>query len=362
MLKTIFTMVALAVVSISSAHAIERPDMEFSIFQFPRDMMPRIDGDTSDWDIVPDSYAIGLDQLEDTMYGQPTNPADKDVTVKVGWVNGLNRLYFLVEEYDDYWDFSEPDLHNDIFELVLDGDISGGGLIPQFHPADSLLTRWEKYYKYHGVQAQNYHIFTPAEGKPWTMVWGSQPWIYHFPWANAAYNYNFKHGESGNLVLEFWITPFDYAPFRGPVGAVVSELVEGELIGLSWSILEYDGTHDTGRFKAFWNLSHKSTMYGNASELCAFRLKPLEERFHKPLQAEWSYTVIDQDRRLVAFTDESYGTVTSWSWDFGDGTTSTEQHPIHQYEKGGQMYVVVLWVEGPEGRSRMSKVWDVAVK
>jgi PKD repeat protein len=67
------------------------------------------------------------------------------------------------------------------------------------------------------------------------------------------------------------------------------------------------------------------------------------------------------DRRLVAFQDESIGKITSWRWDFGDGTTSTEQHPLHTYQKAGQ-YVVALYIEGPAGKSRMSKVWDVTVR
>jgi PKD repeat protein len=66
-------------------------------------------------------------------------------------------------------------------------------------------------------------------------------------------------------------------------------------------------------------------------------------------------------RRLVAFKDLSRGSITSWSWDFGDGQSSTEQNPIHAYKEAGK-YVVVLWVDGPAGKSRMAKVWDVAVK
>lgn len=30
----------------------------------------------------------------------------------------------------------------------------------------------------------------------------------------------------------------------------------------------------------------------------------------------------------IRFTDESEGDPTSWEWEFGDGTTSTEQHPV----------------------------------
>ena len=67
------------------------------------------------------------------------------------------------------------------------------------------------------------------------------------------------------------------------------------------------------------------------------------------------------NRRLVAFQDQSYGDITSWKWNFGDGTTSLQQHPTHAYEKAGS-YVVILDVSGPAGKSRLSKVWDVSLK
>ena len=67
------------------------------------------------------------------------------------------------------------------------------------------------------------------------------------------------------------------------------------------------------------------------------------------------------DRRVVAFTDETTGKVTSWKWNFGDGSSSQEQNPIHQYAKGGD-YTVVLEVEGPQGKSRREKIWDVGVR
>lgn len=53
--------------------------------------------------------------------------------------------------------------------------------------------------------------------------------------------------------------------------------------------------------------------------------------------------------------------MTAWKWDFGDGQTSTEQHPIHRYGKPGN-YVVILDVQGPAGVSRRSKVWDVQLR
>ena len=190
------------------------------------------------------------------------------------------------------------------------------------------------------------------------MVWGCQPWIKDLPYANAACKYNFTHGESGKLVLEFFVTPFDYAP-PNKARATVTELKEDNVIGMSWAVLDYDDVN-AERYRGFWNLSHKTTMYGNASDLVAFRLMPLEKHLRKAVEADWAFTVIHKRDRVVAFRDRSYGEITSWRWDFGDGKSSTKQHPIHQYTKPGE-FIVTLYVSGPQGTARRAKVWDVTL-
>ncbi|HZI30937.1 MAG TPA: PKD domain-containing protein, partial [Candidatus Binatia bacterium] len=252
-------------------------------------------------------------------------------------------------------------LHNDTFELVVDGDLSGGPLIERFSPAKAVLGEWETYLTLQGAHAQNYHIFTPAEGKDWCMVWGPEQWVKHLPYANAAQKYSFRPGQPGHYVLEFWITPFDYAGAEGPQRAVESVLKPDKIIGMSFALIDYDDVNSGGTNNGFWNLSRHHTMYGQADYLCEFKLMPLEPQFRKPIEAQWSFKIVDVSRRLVAFKDLSVGEITSWHWDFGDGETSDEQNPIHTYQKPGH-YVVVLYVSGPAGKSRFSRVWDVAVK
>ena len=77
--------------------------------------------------MVPESYVVGKDQLIKDERPPPV-AGDKSLAVrlKVGWVEDLNRLYFLYEAEDDFWDFSGPGRRNDIFEVIVDGDASGG--------------------------------------------------------------------------------------------------------------------------------------------------------------------------------------------------------------------------------------------
>jgi hypothetical protein len=364
---------ALALGCAAAAQALERPETTYKVYQFPADAMPRIDGDGADWSMVPESYVVDTSRLTDTDGKHPgPDPKTLDVRVKVGWVKDLNRLYFLYEAYDDYWDFSLPGLKNDTFEIIVDGDASGGPLIDVAHQdlykpeivgverakIDPRISSGEAHFANHGVQAQNYHIFTPAVDKDWTMAWSSASWIKEFPHANAATRFNFKPGEAGKLTLEFWITPYDYAGPEGPQRAIESVLRENKIIGLGWIIIDYDDVAKRER-SGFWNLSRSPTAFGDASALPAFRLMPLENP--PALQAQWSFQVLDMDRRLVAFKDETVGTATAWHWDFGDGASSTEQNPTHAYRNTGN-FVVVLDVQGPAGKSRRSKVWDVQVK
>lgn len=379
MLRRICIVFLLALMG-SPAFALEKPEITYKIFQFPANMIPRIDGDASDWSMVPAEYVVGTDQLAATggnNAGTKPDPASIDVKVRVGWVKGLNRLYFLYEAQDNYWDFSRPGLQNDTFEIVVDADRSGGPLIERFHPEahpqsrgrgsspttlpmDRYLSPRDGWFTFQNHHAQNYHIFTPAEGKDWCMAWGPQAgWIKGLPWSNIAYNYTFKAGEAGKLIMEFWVTPFDYAGAEGPSRAVESQLTENKLIGLSWAVLDYDDV--TNARHGFWNLSPKHTMYGQANELCAFKLMPVESKLLKPIDANWSFKIVDIDRRVVSFQDDSVGKVTKWTWDFGDGKTSDQQHPVHTFDQPGQ-FVVVLSVEGPDGKSRKSKVWDVTLR
>ena len=62
----------------------------------------------------------------------------------------------------------------------------------------------------------------------------------------------------------------------------------------------------------------------------------------------------------VNFTDLSTGSITNWSWNFGDGGTSTEQNPTHTYNTAGT-YTVSLTVTGPGGSDTETKIDYITV-
>ena len=56
----------------------------------------------------------------------------------------------------------------------------------------------------------------------------------------------------------------------------------------------------------------------------------------------------------VSFTDQSAGSPATWKWDFGDGTTSSEQNPVHRYTAPGS-YTVSLTISGTGGQDTTTK-------
>ena len=55
----------------------------------------------------------------------------------------------------------------------------------------------------------------------------------------------------------------------------------------------------------------------------------------------------------VTFTDQSSdsdGTVVGWSWNFGDGDTSADRNPLHQYSAAGN-YTIILTVTDDDGNT-----------
>ncbi|KPA12900.1 cell surface protein [Candidatus Magnetomorum sp. HK-1] len=63
----------------------------------------------------------------------------------------------------------------------------------------------------------------------------------------------------------------------------------------------------------------------------------------------------------IHFKQTSTGHITDLLWNFGDGHTSTENNPFHEYTKSG-MYTVELTVFGPGGENTIKKVDYISVK
>lgn len=64
-------------------------------------------------------------------------------------------------------------------------------------------------------------------------------------------------------------------------------------------------------------------------------------------EAAYTYNIDPSNPLEITFSDNSVGNITDWTWDFGDGTTSHEPSPVHEYAEPAE-YLVCLNVENSD--------------
>jgi PKD repeat protein len=87
------------------------------------------------------------------------------------------------------------------------------------------------------------------------------------------------------------------------------------------------------------------------------------EEIHIGTDPQASFSASPQSGEVpltVEFTDESTGDFDTWLWSFGDGGTSTDQHPSHEYTESG-VYTVTLTIDGPLGSTSDTKPEYISV-
>jgi len=301
------------------AAAIDRPEVTFKVFQFPP---TRSRGSTQHGGLG--HRAGGLCRRHGPTGGRhrqtlQARSQDPGRARAGGLGKGLNRLYFLYEAYDNYWDFSRPDLHNDTSRWWWMGTCRAGR-----SSRNSIPTRkWIS-----GTSISRCTGYTRR-----TITSSPRRWTRTGRWCGAAILDQGsalgqrrvllqlqagRGGQAGAGVLDHAVR---LRGCEGPQRAVESVLYENKPIGLSWAVLDYDDVNANAQ-DGFWNLSRKHTMYGNASELVTFRLMPLEAQFRKKIEARWSFKVVDMSRRLVAFQDHRKARLLR-----GSGISATARRP-----------------------------------
>jgi PKD repeat protein len=132
----------------------------------------------------------------------------------------------------------------------------------------------------------------------------------------------------------------------------------------AWVDMNAVSTNYLYLWEAFWDAStlaegehsievQASTPSGTRSDVITVYVKRGEPLPNSPPTAAFSYIISEL---AVSFTDDSTdpdGSVVAWSWNFGDGVTSTAQNPSHSYAVGGT-YKVDLTVTDDDGATGSS--------
>lgn len=80
-----------------------------------------------------------------------------------------------------------------------------------------------------------------------------------------------------------------------------------------------------------------------------------------PVSAFYATKTSGKSPLAVKFIDKSTNNPTSWSWSFGDGSTSNVQNPVHIYTKKGT-YTVTLKVTNSAGSNTLTKSRYIKIK
>ncbi|WP_011308637.1 PKD domain-containing protein [Methanosarcina barkeri] len=99
---------------------------------------------------------------------------------------------------------------------------------------------------------------------------------------------------------------------------------------------------------------------GSDSEVKTGYIKVSSQSSAKPVAAFSASPTSGKTPLKVKFTDTSTGSPTSWFWNFGDGSKSFHQNPIHKYSKAGT-YTVNLTVKNAKGKNTVTKTQYIKV-
>ena len=241
--------VVIGLFSTSSAH---QPEGEiFFVVQFPDAVVPTIDGESSDWDIVPGNYAIGIDKLYDPSQFQEAerggaDVSDMNITHRVGWNDNLNKLYFVTTVFDNVHNTDRADpgpfYKDDALEVEVNMDHSA-----REDQNTEVANRIA--YKFAVPPIEGAYAFSrPIAGVTEWLFPGSE-WL-DFGWSFTGEEF----GES-TYTYELSLTPFESFPLDTETaldGAIVWDMEEGDLIHLALGVGDIDEGDD---YWGFWSTS-----------------------------------------------------------------------------------------------------------
>ena len=256
----------------------------FTAFQWPEGITPNLDGDLSEWDIVPDDYLIGMDtQHLDAEGNADYDFADLNLRIIIGYSASTDMLYFMMERFDDHYDRDGAGGGaggDDSWEIHVDGDHTGDLM----RVSAEVIEDEDERQLAQGRGAQAYHTRFPplgdTGGDSWTWFWMSAATWHTDPqygdWGFSL-DGSLNSGEA-TAFIEFSKVAWDDFIFTSPGESTLHDFVEGEIIGLNWQVVDHDGNGADARVDKNWYFSGANDSWRTAASATDFLLAPVDPR------------------------------------------------------------------------------------
>jgi YVTN family beta-propeller protein len=180
---------------------------------------------------------------------------------------------------------------------------------------------------------------------------------------NVTLTVNNKNGTNSKFVTVTVLPQpvFSASPTSGktPLSVGFIDQSTGEPTSRNWTF--GDGTYSTEKNPVHiykkpgkYSVTLKLNETGNRSEVTKSSYITVSNGFETPIAAFSASPVSGKAPLKVQFTDQSTGAPTEWKWNFGDGTHSTGENPVHTYTKAGS-YSITLTVSNEYGSNALTK-------
>ena len=218
MRKLLTLSVAVSLLGLSSPSLAHVPEgLILGVWQWPTSHLPVMDGDISEWDVVPDNLWLTpsnefngelLHVVVAGEVGAEVNTADLNFRWTSGWNDELDRLYFVFDRFDDLWDRDGGGVGgaggDDSFEINLDanhgGDVSWFG-------ADDFDTEEEVLRNRGRLNQMSHYRWPPLEPIGWNWLWASSAtWhdVEPYSCCGNSFNLNGAHATEATFQVEWW--------------------------------------------------------------------------------------------------------------------------------------------------------------
>ena len=259
----------------------------YPCFQFPDYLVPKIDGDLSDWDVVPEAYKIPVDLMGERLAGM-TAPDYNDFNCWVAF--GYNKtdgyLYVASWRYDNVVVVDRPSgdpsliWQQDDFEVMIDADHSGGQYC--CWSAEEMPDEEER--KLNGErQAQQYGFGYPQADNIYAMVFNTpNTWVWKPPYTECAFTFDGAIHEAGTTTYEIRLIPWQELIYYGPDQSTQYKFKEGDIMGFQVSYGDFDDPSNPTQYHAFWTVSNQDATFKFAERFCDMLIAPLEPNLPPP--------------------------------------------------------------------------------